>query len=398
MNRKQFIFVLIALAIIGGAGLVLLRQNRQSWGIHEAKVGEKLLPHFRPNDVAAVRIKGASELHIFQTNGLWRVREREDFPANYPQLKDLLIKIRDTKVVQSEQIGPSQLCRVDLDPDGPHQGTLLEFIDRQGKVFQSVRAGKMHLHNREESVPFGLHGLFDGRYVLLPNEPENVLLISDDLASILPDPSVWLSKDFFKIENVKFISLLSANSAESWELVRENESWPWTLVAPRPSEALDTKMASELVEMLRFLAFVDILPSPPPAPAETGFDKPIVMTILTFDNFAYTLKIASPPERKPEGNYYLTVAVSAKLSTQSSSESENAGEKEPRDAQFQDKLKRLRDKLGQESQLAAAHRIFAVEPQIIDPLIRTRSQLLGKSTIIGEQKAPSNGPLAEAGK
>ena len=102
MNRKQFIFVLIALAIIGGAGLVLLRQNRQSWGIHEAKVGEKLLPHFRLNDVAAVRIKGASELHIFQTNGLWRVREREDFPANYPQLKDLLIKIRDTKVVQSE--------------------------------------------------------------------------------------------------------------------------------------------------------------------------------------------------------------------------------------------------------------------------------------------------------
>lgn len=385
MNRKQFIFVLLALFIIGGAGLVLLNQNKQSWAVHEAKVGDKLLPDLRPNEVAAIHIKGASDLHIVQTNGLWQVRERGDYPANYQQVRGLLLKIRDVKVAQSEQIGPSQLARVDLEPEGPHQGTLLEFIDRQGKVLDAVHVGKMHLRHRDESGPFGLRGLFDGRYVVLPGKPENVLLISDDLPSVTPEPSLWLSKEFFKFENVKFISLFSTNAANSWELVRETESWPWSLVAPRPGEELDTKIASEIVEMLHFLTFVDILPTPLRAPSETGMDKPILLTILTFDRFAYTLKIGVPPQRKQDAIYYLSVAVSANLSSERppGAGPETADEQKKLDEEFQNKTRKLREKLARESQLA--HRVFTIESQLIEPLMRERARLLETKTLVSEK-------------
>src|SRR5437899_390599 len=118
MNRKQFILVLLALVMVGGEGLVLLNQNKQSWTVREANVGDKLLANFPLNEIAAIHIKGASDLHMVQTNGLWSVRERNNFPANYQQVRDLLIKIRDVKVVQSDQIGPSQLGRVDLEGEG----------------------------------------------------------------------------------------------------------------------------------------------------------------------------------------------------------------------------------------------------------------------------------------
>lgn len=386
MNRKQFFFVLIALAIIGGAGLVLLRQNKESWSYHEAKVGEKLFGNFRFNDVAAIHLKGTSDLHIVNTNGLWRIRERDDFPANYAQLKDLLVKMKDLKIVQSEQIGPSQLGRVDLASDGAHEGTLLEFFNRQGKILSSVRVGKMHLHQREESVPFGLHGLFDGRYVLLPAEPENVLLISDDLASATADPSLWLSREFFKFENVQAISLLSGKPDASWDLVREKESWPWTLAGAKPDEVLDAQVAADYVEAIRFLTFSDVLPSTAPS-SVTGLEKPLVLTILTSDHFAYTLKIGTPPNRTAESPYYLTVAVSARLPNERSPATlpETSEEKKKGDEEFLKNMARLREKLARESELASAQRIFVVEPHLIESIVRERSQLLEKKASLASK-------------
>ena len=87
MNRKQFILVLLALALIGGAGLVLLHRNQQSWSVREAKSGAAVLPSFRFNDVAAIHIKGSSEFNLVHKNGLWCIPERADYPANYNQIR-----------------------------------------------------------------------------------------------------------------------------------------------------------------------------------------------------------------------------------------------------------------------------------------------------------------------
>ena len=91
MNRKQLILLLLVLAIIGGAGLVLLNRNKESWAEPEAKMGEKVLPNFQPNAVAAIHIKGGSDLNLVHKNDIWRVQERDDYPANFHQISDMLI-------------------------------------------------------------------------------------------------------------------------------------------------------------------------------------------------------------------------------------------------------------------------------------------------------------------
>src|SRR5439155_19571338 len=113
-----------------------------------------------------------------------------------------------------------------------------------------------------------------------------------------------------------------------------------------------------------------------------------VLTILTFDHFAYTLKIGIPPQHNPDGIYYLSVAVAANLPTERPADptsAESPAEKKQYEERFQDKTEKLRGKLAKESQLAAAQRVFAVESQVIEPFIRDRAQLLEKKATLSLQ-------------
>ena len=265
MNRKQFILVLAALAVIGGAGLVLLKQHQETWSVREAKIGDKVLPHFQFNEVAAIHIKGRSDLYLVRQNDLWRVRERYDYPANYFQIRNLLMRIRDLNVAMSEAVGPSQLAQVDLtEPgNGSGSGVRIEFMDGQGKMLDALLLGKKHERHQKANEPAGIHGFYDGRYVLLPTDRGNVLLASDDLANATPAPQAWLSQEFVKVEKVKSVSLVSAEGANLWTILRQAESWPWTLTDSKPDEVLNTNLMAQASERATFLRFADVAPTPP---------------------------------------------------------------------------------------------------------------------------------------
>jgi hypothetical protein len=374
MNRKQFVLVLLALVIVGAACLVSLNRNKKAWAVRESRMGDKMLPNFRLNDVAAIHIRGASELNIVHKDGLWRVHERADYPANYQLVRDFLMKVADAKVVQSEMIGPSQHAKVELDEPGRGAGgTLLEFMDAQGKVMNTLLVGKRHPRQRNESAAIDLGALFDGRYILLPGDPNNVLLVSDELAAAAPDPSLWLSRDFFKIENIQDISMVSTNAAGSWELLRENPPWPWTLVSAQPGEVLNTNFAAQLAEMLGFLTYVDVAPGY----SATRLENPVVMTILTFDHFAYTLKIGA---KQPDGNYPMTASVSANIPAKRvPGNDEPPDDAKLLDEKFQDRTKKLREKLAKEQAMASW--VYMIDSAVVESALRDRTQLLEKKPV-----------------
>lgn len=312
MNRKQFLMVLAALAIVGGAGLVLVHRNQGAWMSHEAKAGDRVLPGFPMNDVAVIHIQGdGNDFNVIRTNDVWRVRERGDYPAEFALIRDFLFKVRDLKVVQSDLIGPSELSRLDLELPGSaaNGATRVEFRDQHGKLLASLLVGKKHLRPQNGSEPLGLHGLFDGCYVLLPGDSQNVLFVSDDLAAASAEAGFWLSQDFFKAENVRFISVTSPKAADSWEMSRADDSSPWAFSNPKPGEVLNTTTASDIAQILEFPSFDDVAPKTPATLASCGFDKPVVITALT-DRFAYTLKVG---QMEPNGDYPVTVNVSGNV-------------------------------------------------------------------------------------
>jgi hypothetical protein len=281
----------------------------------------------------------------------------------------------DLKVVQSDVIGASQLARMHLaEPGkGADSAVLLEFKDAQGKVLQSLLLGKKHTEESERRsphMPFGEEGFANGRYVMLGGDTKTVLTISDALNNVDPKAAGWLDKDFFKVEKPQTVSFVSTNATNSWKVTRATESAPWTLADVKAGEMFDSNKVASLSSALNFPNFVDVAADP--APDKTGLDKPLTVTIETFDHFTYTLKIG---HKTPENDYDVTVTVTADIpAARAPGKDEKPDEKAKLDKEFADKTKTLQDKLNKEKSLAKW--TYVVNTWLVDPFIRDRAQLM----------------------
>ena len=103
MNRKQFIILLVLVAVLGAAGLVIHQRGQQSWHSSGQSIGQKLLPDFPVNDIAQISIKaGTNQLDLARRDTVWTVAERGNYPANFSQISELLLKFAEVKVAQVE--------------------------------------------------------------------------------------------------------------------------------------------------------------------------------------------------------------------------------------------------------------------------------------------------------
>jgi hypothetical protein len=319
------------------------------------------------------------------------VRERGGYPANFSQIKETILKLADLKISQSDPIGPSQFAHMELDQPGKGagSGTQLELANAQGKVLQSLLLGKKHMEESRNPSPYGGGSYPDGRYVMLGGDTQNVLLISDALSSIEPGAEPWLSRDFFKIEKPESISFQSPTATNSWKLTRESETAPWVLSDTNAGETLDSNKVSSVASTLGYPSFVDVASNT--APAQTGLDKALLVSINTFDHFHYDLKIG---DKNPENNFHFSLAVTADFpTTRAPGKDEKPEEKTKLDKEFTDNLKTKQDKLAQEKALAPW--VYLVNASLLDPLIRDRSQLLVDTKVAKpeEPAAPPSEPV-----
>ena len=121
------------------------------------------------------------------------------------------------------------------------------------------------------------------------------MLIADPLNNIEPKPEDWLNKDFFKVERPKAVAVTYPVATNSWKLARDTESGEWKLAEAKPEEKLDAARASGVSSPFASPMFNDVV-APGAKPEDNGLDKPTVVTVETFDDFVYTVKIG---ERRP---------------------------------------------------------------------------------------------------
>src|SRR5882672_675150 len=117
MNRRQFAILLVLAIVLGGMGLWLQRKQAGSWSTAGATAGEKVLGNFPVNDVARITIsQDTNSLNLVKDGDEWHVWERQNYPADFSRISALLLKVRDLKVIQTEQISPGQFARLQLVP------------------------------------------------------------------------------------------------------------------------------------------------------------------------------------------------------------------------------------------------------------------------------------------
>ena len=380
MNRKQLVILIVLLVVLGIAGLSVYKRNQTSWqGSGRQGAALKLLGDLPVNDVASIVIKGGTnQLDLVKKDGTWRVKERNDYPASFDEIKQFLVKAADLKAVQTEEIGPSHLGRYKLLSPGPATNTAVQvdLLDQNGKVIKSLLLGKTHMRKSEgRPSPMGEmgenEGYPDGRYVMVGTGAKTVAVVSDPLSNMEAKPDAWLNKDFFKVEKIRSIAVVYPAATNSWKVTRDTETASdWKLADAKPEEKLDSSKTSSFSYALSSPSFTDVLPADT-KPEQTGLDKPIGITLDTFDNFTYTLKVG----QKTNDNLPMVVAVTAQIPKERTpGKDEKAEDKARLVKEFKEKQKKSEEKLSQEKSFEKW--VYLVSNWTVDSLLKDRAQLM----------------------
>ena len=362
MNRKSFLTLLVVLAVLGGAGLGLFWNDLSSWRKADAKIGSKLFEKLPVTDIAQIQLTdGKGSMRLVVKDKRWVVEERNGYGGNNQDIGDLLIKLTELKVVQTETVGDSLLPRLNLVDPGKGDGkdakaaetmaTRLELFDAAGKSAATILLGKKVIKTEDSPLPIKPQTPV-GRYVLMPGSA-TVLVVSDALVVAEANPARWLAKSFFKAERIR--SLAAGGEGAQWKLARSEEYGQWKF-ADGGGE-LDASAAVGAVNALA-------------------------------SHLVYTVKIA----KQPEGDdYYLTVAVTGEPPRERKAEKgEKAEDKERLDKQFAETLVKLDERVKAEKDLSVW--AFVVPSKTLEPLLKDRAALIAKPRQPGAGGPPGMPP------
>ncbi len=378
MNLKQLSILIVLVALLGGLGYYLYKDDQaKRYAPQTSASGQKLLGEFPLNDVAQIIIKSQQgEVNLAKSDDLWKVKERNQYPANYGEIHDLLRKMWELKGVQEVKVGPTQFGRVELlTPDkGTNSGTLVEFKDKSGKLLKSVLLGKKHMRQSEGAPgPMGDSGGWpNGRFILVQGEATpKVWIISEAFSNLEPKADSWLNKDFFKVEKLRSASVTTTNATNNWKLFRETEGGELKLADKKAGEELDSSKASGVGSLLSWPSFTDVLP-PDAKPETTGMDKPVEAVLETFDNFTYTVKVGKYTN---DENFTLQVKVAANIPAERTpGKDEKKEDKDKLDKEFKEKNDKLKEKLKQEQ--ACEKWTYVVSKWTVDQVLKPRSEFI----------------------
>lgn len=196
-------------------------------------------------------------------------------------------------------------------------------------------------------------------------------MVSETFSEVEPKPENWLNKDFFKVERLTGVSLVSTNTTNSWSLSRTNETADWILADAQPGEDLDKAKVSGLNWAFSSPSFNDVLAKDDPA-VKDAFATPTLVKLKTADGFGYDVQVGSQPDAD---SFHVSVATAAELpGPRVAPADEKPEDKEKNDKAWQEAQDKLKAKLKQEQALAGW--VFKVPKWTVDSVLKDRASLL----------------------
>ena len=293
MNARIVGILVVLLVVLGGAALLAQREDSARRPQNAAALGQPLLKDLKVADIARIRItEPKSTLTVERKNDAWVIVEREGFPADIAKVREFVIKAVELKVAQTEPVGEKDRSRLNLDKSA----TQIEFAGADGKPLAQLLVGRKVFRSEPEN-PEKAPG--DGRFVMLPGDDKQVVMVSDPLVQATAKTGEWIDRRSFQIEKVKMLEVRYPGG-EGWRLERAGENAPWKLADAKPGEQVDSGRANAATYSLGMLDLADVAPKDAD-PQVTGLDNPTRLRAATLGGLSYVVAVG-----KLEGeNYYV---------------------------------------------------------------------------------------------
>jgi hypothetical protein len=373
MNRKTLTILLVLAIAIGGIGLAMFRQDTGSWQAQDGKIGQKLLPALQINDVAQVYLKSAKgELTLVLGDGFWTIKERGGYPADTQAIAEFLIKLRETKIGQSERITEKQRARVEVAEPGTAEGggTLVELRDKAGKPLVGLIMGKKHLGKPPVNVVGFDKGQPDGRFLIVAGKADTVITASDPFNNAEVDVEKWIDKGYVKIDRIRTMKVVAPEADRSWEISRSEEFGDWKLAGLKGAEKTSAGAASTFSGALGSLAFKDVAIGVKP----DALANPTIITAETFDGWSYAVKVAKKPDSE---DFLVNIVMKGEPPKERVPEKgEKPEDKEKLEKQFAERKQRIELQLVREK--AMANWVHVLGKDSFAKILRPRADLIEK--------------------
>jgi hypothetical protein len=372
MSARQFLLVVVALAVLVAGGWAVFTWKRASYEVADSRVGQKLLPGFKVDEVGEIAIvEPAGTVTLVRGEQGWTVKERGGYPADVEAIRDLLLKLEAAKVVQAESLTDAFRGRLQLAAPGSGAkpeatGAALELRGRDGKPLARLVLGRKT--TKQANLPgLPVDSVPSGRYVLVATDPERANVVAEPLSAVVAKPQQWLARDYLKVERIRALTVLGPDGKERWSVVRPDEAAGWTWSGPGK---LDGGKAQDGASALYSMRIDDAAPGG--SDAEAGFDRPVTVRAQTFDGWSYELRIGKPA---PEDRYHVKASVTGAVPEKRTPRpDEKAEDRDKEEKAFAERQAALKAKLAREQALGAF--TVLVPKSTVEPLLRERSALV----------------------
>jgi hypothetical protein len=285
LSARVAAILVVLLAVLGGAALLFERQESTSRPDNATALGKPVLPDLKVADVAAVRIvEPKATLTLQRKDDGWVIAERDGFPADLGKVREFLLKALELKIGQSEPIGEKDRARLNLDSSG----TQVELLAADGKPLAKLTIGKKYFKREVENAD---KAPADGRFVVRPDTPGTVYIVSDPLLQASTRSADWIDRTAFKVEKVKTLEVRTPEGA-SWRIERAADNADWKLAGAKAGEKLDISRANAASYSLSLLELDDVAAADAKPDGDmSGLDKPTLVNATTLDGASYVIKV-----------------------------------------------------------------------------------------------------------
>jgi hypothetical protein len=282
------------------------------------------------------------------------------------EISDLLAKLTELKVVQTQNVGETLWPRLELaDPGkGEGAGVALELKGKDGKALGSLVAGKTYLKKDPlNPLPNAQDGVPAGRYVRVPAYPQSVITVAEPLAAVEINPGRWLAKEFVRVDRVRTLNVAPPDGP-AWKVSRDEEYMPWKMAG---ADRFNVPAVMQAAQALTGLTLADV------APGMKGdaLARPIVVTAETFDGLTYTLRLAP----RDAEHFYLSYTVAGEPAKERKPEKgEKPEERAKMDKYWAESRERLVARLKFERMIEGL--VYVVPKSAVAALLRERAELV----------------------